>query len=105
MPHQGTVCRRELFDRIGGFDTSFRICMDYEWTMRALTNRASIKGSPEIIAVMRDTGVSSRGDWTSLVRRFREERRVHRMYAAANRFIYEVYWALYMPYRRMRALL
>jgi len=33
--HQATFARRELFDRIGTFDRSFRYVADYEWYIKA----------------------------------------------------------------------
>lgn len=35
VPHQGLFARREAFERVGMFDTAFRIASDYEWTLRA----------------------------------------------------------------------
>ncbi|MBI2513175.1 MAG: glycosyltransferase [Opitutae bacterium] len=35
FPQQGTLFRRELFDRLGGFDTHFRYSADYDFWCRA----------------------------------------------------------------------
>jgi glycosyltransferase involved in cell wall biosynthesis len=34
IAHPGMLIRRDLFDRIGLFDPSFKICGDYEWCLR-----------------------------------------------------------------------
>jgi glycosyltransferase involved in cell wall biosynthesis len=36
VPHQGVFARRDVFTRVGRFDTSFRVTADYEWLLRAL---------------------------------------------------------------------
>jgi len=35
IPHQAAFTHRRLFDRVGGFDETFRIAMDYELFLRA----------------------------------------------------------------------
>ena len=103
--HQGTLCRRDLFERIGGFDRRYAIAMDYEFFLRAVRLGASVERVPEVLAVMRDTGISSRRDWPTLRRRFAEERAIHRQHCPgpAMALAYRAYWALYWPYRRVRA--
>jgi len=101
--HQGTFCRRQLIERLKGFDTQFRIAMDYDFFLRAYKSDARLKTIPLVLAVMRDTGVSSRKDWQSLRYRFNEERRVHQKNCSAllMKIIYQLYWWLYLPYRRL----
>lgn len=105
--HQGTLIRRSLFERIGDYDTGLRIAMDYEFFLRAQRSGARFATYFEpTIAVMRDTGVSSQLDWTSLRRRFAEEKRVHQKHTQGGlRGIYGAYWLLYLPYRRIRSIL
>lgn len=105
--HQGTFIRRTLFDRIGGYDTSFKIAMDYEFFLRARRSRARFKcHSDPVVSVMRSTGVSSQNDWPSLRRRFAEERLVHEKHQTlALGAIYATYWALYPTYRRALSVL
>jgi glycosyltransferase involved in cell wall biosynthesis len=38
IPHQAAFTRREYFDRVGGFDETFRIAMDYDHFLRAGKN-------------------------------------------------------------------
>jgi glycosyltransferase involved in cell wall biosynthesis len=35
IPHQAAFTRREYFERVGGFDETFRVAMDYEHYLRA----------------------------------------------------------------------
>jgi glycosyltransferase involved in cell wall biosynthesis len=102
--HQGTFIRRSLFDRIGDYDTSFRIAMDYDFFLRAKRRgaRFAFHDAP-VVAMMRDTGVSSQRDWPSLARRFDEERRVHRAHSLPVLApAYGVWWLLYPRYRKLR---
>ncbi len=105
--HQGALCRRALFERVGGFDDRFRICMDYDFMARALRSGARFAHAPLVLARMDDAGISSRTDWPSLARRFAEERRVQLAHCPgpAMRAVYALYWPPYLAYRRLRAAL
>jgi glycosyltransferase involved in cell wall biosynthesis len=107
IPHQGAFCRRALFDRIGGFDESLRIAMDFDFFLRAMRRGAAIRLVPDILARMPDDGISSRKDWPSLKKRFAEERRVHRLHCPGPtmRAVYAVLWPPYLAWRRVRAAL
>jgi hypothetical protein len=76
--HQGVFFHRKIFERLGLYDTSFRVGMDYEYFLRAYRAGAAhrLHNHPSI-SVMRDTGISSKKDWASLRARFLEERRIH----------------------------
>ncbi|OGT54543.1 MAG: hypothetical protein A3E01_08985 [Gammaproteobacteria bacterium RIFCSPHIGHO2_12_FULL_63_22] len=107
LNHQGTFIRRSLFEKIGLYDTSFRIAMDYEFFLRAYRQgaRFSFHADP-VVAMMRDTGISSQLDWPNLKRRFDEERRVHDKFRTpALAPVYAAWWAAYPSYRRLRAWL
>ena len=100
--HQGTVCRRAFIERLGGFDKRFRIVMDYDFFLRARQARAHLTRAPVVLSVMRDTGISTRSDWSSLKYRFDEEKKVHETNCRTLplRLGHAVYWSLYLPYRR-----
>ena len=102
--HQGVLCKRGLFEKIGLFNTSFKICMDYDFFMRAYRCGATGEYVNEVLSVMRDGGVSSHQDWPSLKRRFAEEKRIHleNNTSIFMKAIYVVYWGLYLPYRKAR---
>lgn len=106
MCHQGILTRRDLFLRVGEHDTTLKIAMDYDFYLRAYRKGAHFAAfSAPALAVMRDTGISSRTDWPSLRKRFREERFIHFRHAGdmAQKLAYHLYWLLYLPYRRLRA--
>lgn len=101
--HQGVLCKRDLFRKIGDFDVSFRICMDYDFFIRAYRYGATGLYVNEVLSVMRDGGVSSRLDWLSLNERFAEEKRTHSKNNTSYimKFVYRIYWILYLPYRKV----
>ncbi|MEW4983214.1 MAG: glycosyltransferase family 2 protein [Cycloclasticus sp.] len=103
--HQGAFCKKTLFEQLGGFNTDFKIAMDYDFFYRSFQHNVTMDIYTDLtVSVMRDTGVSSRQDWVSLKQRFSEEKRVHleNNTSTAMRVIYAVYWALYLPYRKVR---
>lgn len=104
--HQSVICRKSLFDEIGGFDTGLRIAMDYDFFLRAYRHGARTRTADIALATMRLVGISSRTDWPSLSERFREERMIHSKQRRSNWMlpVYAVYWMLYLPYRRLRHL-
>lgn len=104
--HQGVFCRRDLFSRVGAFDVKFKIAMDYDFFLRAFRQGAQVQIIDSVLSVMRNTGISSRRDWPSLAGRFSEERAVHRKNCPGYLLavLYRVYWALYLPYRRVLSL-
>jgi len=105
LNHQGTFIRRALFERIGLYDTSLRIAMDYEFFLRAYRAGACFRCHDEpVIALMRDTGVSSQLDWSNLKGRLAEEQRIHRKLQTPTLVpAYAAWWALYPRYRQLRA--
>lgn len=102
--HQGAFCRRSLFERLGGFDASLAIAMDYDFMLRAKRAGASLRTVPETIALVPATGISSRVDEASLRRRLDENRRVQRRYLRGpiHRFVNEVFWRLYARFKLMK---
>lgn len=105
IPHQGTFCRREVFEAVGGFDQSYTVTMDYDFFLRARGADFRFSTGDLVVARMDDTGVSSRRDWPSLKKRFAEERRTQLAHCerAAMRLVYAVYWPLYLSYRKARS--
>lgn len=107
LPHQGVLCPRVLFDQLGVFDLSLKVCMDYDFWLRAYLAGIKLQRIPEILAVMNNAGVSSRRDWAGLSSRFKEERLVQQRHARSKpwRVLYALYWPLYLGYRRARLVL
>lgn len=59
--HVGTMHRSSLFERIGVFDTSFRIAGDYEFLLRS-RDRLRTAFTPEVTVIMRAGGLSDSTD-------------------------------------------
>ena len=57
IAHPGMLVRRELFDRLGAFDASFRICADYDWFLHLPAELRSVHSSDPILKVVQ-AGVS-----------------------------------------------
>lgn len=64
--HQATLARRELFDRIGGFDLSYRISADLDWFMRCAAVGVTFQYVPKLISLYAAGGES---DKQSMLRR------------------------------------
>jgi len=77
--------------------------MDYDFFVRAYRRRARLVKAPVTLAVMRDTGISSRRDWKNLKIRFDEERSVQEKNcrSLSMRMLYNLFWLLYLPYRQV----
>lgn len=60
LPHQAMFIRAELFPMVGVYDTSFRLGMDYEWSLRMFKkDDLSLTFHPTIVARMEPGGVGS----------------------------------------------
>ena len=59
FPHQGCFVKRSVFDQIGGFNTSFKIAMDYDFFYRALQHGCSVKFCDKPVALMGGTGIGT----------------------------------------------
>jgi glycosyltransferase len=57
--HQASLCRRSVFDRIGGFDLRYRLAADYDWMLRVL-DRGDVtrRFVPVILVTMSAGGLS-----------------------------------------------
>lgn len=102
--HQGALCSRNLLLTMRGFDTRFKIAMDYDFFLRIYQSGIHIKKIPLVLTIMRDTGISAKTDWRSLQQRFSEEKKVHakNCRSLTMEWLYGVYWLLYIPYRKIK---
>jgi len=96
--HQGCFVHKRLFKKIGDFDCSYKIAMDYDLFYRALLHGAKVKFLDFPIAIMGGKGISTIED--SIPNRLSEERRVQlsneinmiwRILQIAFRSLYEPY--------------
>ncbi|MCI5223504.1 MAG: glycosyltransferase [Candidatus Electrothrix sp. AR4] len=104
--HQSAICSKNLFQKIGDFDTQFRITMDYEFFLRAYREKINAQHCDMPLSLMRLVGISSQRDWKNLRKRFREERLAHNKhrYSLGMKILYQCYWPPYLLYRRIRCL-
>lgn len=97
--HQGCFVKRKVFDDIGGFSTSYKISMDYDFFYRALKNKCSVTFFKMPVSIMGCNGISSIIDTVS--RRLKEDQQVqainedNRFWRTAQKF----FWALYLPHK------
>ncbi len=67
IPHPGLFVRRELFEKYGGFDETFKIAADYDFVLRVI-KKSEVEFRGGIVSVgMRFGGVSSDPDNTLIV--------------------------------------
>ena len=60
--HQAMFCRRSVFDRVGLFDTSFRISSDLDWNIRAFGYKhVRYTHVPLVLCAYSRGGLSSKG--------------------------------------------
>jgi len=110
-PHQGIICKKNLFKQYGLFNSNFKINMDYDFFLRVYRNfeKQAIKMiiTDKILTVMGSEGISSQTDWKSLSKRFKEEKIIHYNYinSFALKILYLFHWPLYLTYRKIRYLL
>lgn len=57
--HQSSFVKRELFDKIGGFDIKYKIAADWEFFLRAYTQNATFLYVDNIISIFNAGGLSS----------------------------------------------
>ena len=57
IAHPGMLVRRDLFERFGLFDPSFKICGDYEWFLRLAPAVSSIHSQTSMLQIVQ-AGVS-----------------------------------------------
>jgi glycosyltransferase involved in cell wall biosynthesis len=70
MPHQATFTHRSYFERMGSFDESFKIAVDYEFFLRACKN-LHCAYIPIAVSGMRTGGIASQ----SFLKTLRESQR------------------------------
>lgn len=78
-PHPTLYVRREIYDRLGSFNTDYRIAADYDFMLRLLSQPGvNVAYIPEVLVKMRLGGASNRS-LKNVIRKSRED------YAALRR--------------------
>lgn len=72
-PHPTLYVRRDIYSRLGGFDTAFKIAADYDYVLR-LFSSSSLKSVyvPDVLVKMRVGGASNRS-LRNILRKCRED--------------------------------
>lgn len=73
-PHPTFYARRSLYERLGGFDTGYRIAADYDCMLRFLQSGMAVHYIPRVLVRMRTGGASNRS-LKSLLRKSYEDYR------------------------------
>ena len=98
-PHQGLFARKTVFEQIGLFDPDFKIGMDYEHLLRAKKAGFTLSAVETVLAIMPDTGISSREDWASkhslMMEQWRAQLKTYPGMAA--RLGYALFWSGFYP--------
>lgn len=92
IAHPGLLVRRDLFERCGSFDASFRICGDYEWFLRLPPDLRTVHSSDSILKVVQ-AGVSHTRIGQVYAETFRAQRR--HLGAGVSAACWTLNWAKY----------
>lgn len=93
LNHPATLVRREWFERLGGFDTTLRNAMDYDFFLRAKLAGARFRVVPVALARFAAGGQSERSLWKTL----RETHEIRARHLPAGWTTSEPYlWALWL---------
>ena len=92
--HPVSFIRRDLFDRYGMYDTSFRICGDYDWFFNVIVDKhVTTRHIDQFIAIFDLTGMSSMPENRALrasekqraQRRWLSDQQIQRFWSAERR--------------------
>lgn len=65
-PHQSLIIRKKIFAKIGNFDESFRLAMDFDLVLRMKKDNAKGKHYSKPTVLMDGNGVSSKNDFKAI---------------------------------------
>ena len=92
IAHPGMLMRRDLFEAVGAFDASFRICGDYEWFLRLPVDLRTVHTTDSILKVVQ-AGVSHTRITQVYAETFRAQRR--HLSTAVSAACWALNWAKY----------
>jgi glycosyltransferase len=76
-PHPTLFLRKEVYAKVGGFDTRYRIAADYDFILRVFrTPNLKIHYLPQVLMLMRQGGASSK--LSNLVAKSKEDLQIMR---------------------------
>lgn len=103
FPHQGAVCSDRIFQKIGNFETDYKVSMDYDWFLHAYRKGLRARTVNKAISFMRNDGISSQVDKNNLRLRLLEEKSIHYKHCCSwlLKAGYFVWWRLY-PFYKLR---
>ena len=84
IAHASSIVKRGVFERHGGFDTSFRSSIDYELWLRLISRCVYPQLLPFPVARFYAGGASAQ-----VIRRCREDARARRQHGMGNGFLFE----------------
>jgi len=74
LPHQSSYIKRDLFDKLGGYDESYPRLADWKWFLNAIVqNKASVEFIPHKLSVYECGGISEDEHWREDLDRIRKE--------------------------------
>jgi glycosyltransferase involved in cell wall biosynthesis len=76
-PHPTLYVRRPIYERLGLFETSYRIAADYDWMIRFMGRNVNMLYIPHVQVLMRVGGASNRS-LKNIIRKSREDFRALR---------------------------
>ncbi len=94
LPHPATIYNKDVFEKCGVFNTTYKIASDYEWFVRALVKyKLKFIRTDLIISVFSKGGISTKKDHSSLIEK--EKERVRKSYfSLLERMYYNFRWFL-----------
>ena len=85
-PHPSVYFSREVLQKVGDFDTSYKISADYEWLLRLMLREdITLAYLPEVLVYMAIGGASNRS-LKSIIQKSREDYRAIRKNKAGGLF-------------------
>lgn len=69
--HPALFAKRSLFQKMGGYDTNYKIAADTDWIIRAYAGGAKILKADDYFTYFRDGGLSSRNRYESIKEQYK----------------------------------
>lgn len=105
IPHPSTACKKRVFNNYGGFNESFKIASDYEWSLRLFSGK-KIKAYylPIPIAVFNLEGISGLKQYENL-RHSERKKVIEKYFSLPQRCILELLFFKKRVERKIKKIL